>query len=118
MGVPGARGLGPGRKGGRPLRRSAPAGHRDIGVCVLMLHPALVAPAVPLERTLPLYRNALRNPKFSRTLAEAIQEAGAADGTVKSKGNLIYTVATKVGLPGRAAAGRRRLPCMPAGTPC
>lgn len=43
-----------------------------------------------------LRRNSLANPKFSRTLAEVIEEAKASDGASKGQGNLLYTVAGKV----------------------
>lgn len=37
------------------------------------------------------------NPKFRKSLVELIEEAGAKDGLPKSKGNLLYYVAGKVG---------------------
>lgn len=41
-------------------------------------------------------RQSLRNPKFTQTLLDTVQEAGVAEGCPKAKGNLIYTVASKV----------------------
>ena len=41
-------------------------------------------------------KNAVKNPKFSKTFTEVITEAGADSGCPKAKGNLLYTVASKV----------------------
>jgi hypothetical protein len=50
----------------------------------------------------PSRRQSLRNPKFTQTLLDTVKEAGVVEGCPKAKGNLIYTVASKV----RTAAGQ------------
>ena len=52
-------------------------------------------------------KNAVKNVKFSKTLAEAIAEAGAELGCAKSKGIHIYTVASKY--PSNALLHRPKL---------
>ena len=44
-----------------------------------------------------LQRESLTNVKFIQTLLDVIGEAGADGGCARTQGNLLYTVATKVG---------------------
>jgi hypothetical protein len=39
----------------------------------------------------------LKNAKFTATLLDVVKEAGLSGGCPKAKGNLLYTVAIKVG---------------------
>jgi hypothetical protein len=41
-------------------------------------------------------RQSLKNIKFTQSLVDVIKEAGLTDGCPKQKGNLLYTVASKV----------------------
>lgn len=41
-------------------------------------------------------RNTVKNAKFCKALLEVIEEANAAAGVPKAKGNLLYTIAGKV----------------------
>mmetsp|Transcript_9586 Transcript_9586/g.20421 ORF Transcript_9586/g.20421 Transcript_9586/m.20421 type:complete len:801 (+) Transcript_9586:112-2514(+) len=52
-------------------------------------------------------KNALKNPKFCKTLVEIVHEAKAASGCPKAKGNLLYTVASK--FPANALVHRPKL---------
>lgn len=38
----------------------------------------------------------MKNPKFTQTLVDVIEEAQVPEGCPKQKGNLLYTIATKV----------------------
>lgn len=51
------------------------------------------------------HRQSLKTPKFTQSLVDVIKEAGLTGGCAKQKGNLLYTVATKVGV--RARGGGR-----------
>lgn len=52
----------------------------------------------------PPRRNAIKNPKFRQALVDIVKEAGLTDGCSKTKGNLLYYVASKV----RRRSGRQR----------
>jgi hypothetical protein len=62
--------------------------------------PPRRAPARPTRPR----RQSLRNPKFTQALLDTVKEAGVVEGCPKAKGNLIYTVASKV----RGGEGGRR----------
>jgi hypothetical protein len=69
----------------------------DLGSPWSSSHPASRSPQHgPLMPRLAAHRNALKNVKFTQTLVDVIKEAGVTGGCPKAKGNLLYTVASKV----------------------